>query len=129
NPRRTAALTMAVQIISRSALHSGYLSVHELRLRLANGEEVRREVEEHGRAVGVLPYDPERRMALMIRLLRAPVLLATGAQDLLEVPAGMIEEADPQETARRELQEEVGLQACDLEHVACVFTSPGVSTE
>jgi nudix-type nucleoside diphosphatase (YffH/AdpP family) len=120
---------MPPDILSKSTLYSGYLTVQELRLRLAGGEEVKREVEDHGRAVAVLPYDPERRVALLIKLLRAPVLVATGAPELLEAPAGMIEENDPAETARRELMEEAGLRVGELTMVGRVFTSPGVSTE
>jgi hypothetical protein len=35
-------------------------------------------VESHGDAVAVLPYDAERRCALVVRLFRAPVLVTTG---------------------------------------------------
>jgi nudix-type nucleoside diphosphatase (YffH/AdpP family) len=120
---------MSPEIISKKVLYSGYVTLLALRLRLPDGEEITREVEDHGRAVAVLPYDPARRTALLVRLLRAPVLLGTGAPDLLEAPAGMVEEEDPSHTARRELQEEAGLRIGSLEHAGCVFTSPGVSTE
>jgi nudix-type nucleoside diphosphatase (YffH/AdpP family) len=120
---------MPPKIIEKKVLHSGYVEVLALRLRLADGDEVAREVEDHGRAVAVLPYDPVRRVALLVRLLRAPVLLSTGATELLEAPAGMVEEDDPEDTARRELEEETGLKVSRLEHVGSVFTSPGVSTE
>jgi nudix-type nucleoside diphosphatase (YffH/AdpP family) len=43
--------------------------------------------------------------------------------------AGLMEEADPAETARREAYEEVGLRLRELEHVGRVWTSPGISTE
>ena len=46
----------------------------------------------HGRvAVAVLPYDPARKTAMLVRQFRAPVKLASGADDLLEPPAGMID--------------------------------------
>lgn len=120
---------MSPKIIEKKVVHSGYVELLALRIRLSDGEAIAREVEDHGRAVAVLPYDPERRTALLVRLLRAPVLLSTGEAELLEAPAGMVEEDDPEETARRELAEETGLQARGLEHVGSVFTSPGVSTE
>jgi hypothetical protein len=34
-------------------------------------------VEDHGDSVGVLPYDPARRVATLVRELRVPVLLAS----------------------------------------------------
>jgi nudix-type nucleoside diphosphatase (YffH/AdpP family) len=120
---------MPPQIIEKKTLHSGYLEVLALRLRLTNGEEIAREVADYGRSVAVLPYDPVRRVALLVRLLRAPVLLSSGEPELLEAPAGMLEENDPVETAGRELEEEVGLKVARLDPVGTVFTSPGVSTE
>ena len=100
-----------------------------MRLRLNPGEEVEREVEDHGRGVAVLPYDPVRRVALLVRLPRAPVLLAAGEAELLEVPAGYVEESEPAETARRELYEETGLKVSRVDHVGQVWISPGISTD
>lgn len=120
---------MAAQIVARHTVHSGFTTLMTIRLRLGDGTEINREVEDHGRAVAVLPYDPVRRTALLVRLLRAPVLFSAGIGELLEVPAGLIEEGDAADAARRELQEETGLEAARLEHVGCVWTSPGISTE
>ena len=120
---------MSVQIIATTTLHHGWTKLLRLRLRLGNGEEVVREVEDHGRAVAILPYDPVRRTAMLVRLLRAPVLFAAGIDEVLEAPAGLVEEADPAETARRELHEETGLRVHEVEHVGSVWTSPGISTE
>jgi hypothetical protein len=69
---------------------------------LESGDVVDREVEDHGNAVAVLPFDLVRRTALLVRILRAPAFLGTGRSALLECPAGLTEEADPAETARRE---------------------------
>jgi len=121
---------MPATISETKTLYRGWMKILGLRIRLDNGEEVQREVEDHGRAIAVLPYDPERRRALLIKLLRAPVLLTTGEVDLLEAPAGMIDEnEDPAETTRREAREETGLHLDTLEHVGTVWSSPGLSTE
>ena len=90
---------------------------------------MRREVLEHGRAVSVLAYDPERRTALLVRKFRAPVFLAGGETLLFEAIAGMIDGGDAAETARREAKEEAGLQLGDLEPVGDMWASPGVMTE
>ncbi len=92
--------------------------------------EFAREVEDHGNAAVVLPYDAVRRTALLVRLLRAPVLMAGGEGLSLEAAAGLIDRGEtPSETALREVLEETGLKLGALDHVATVWASPGVSTE
>ena len=117
--------------ISRTeTLYEGWLKILGLHMRPEQGEEVRREVEDHGRAVAVLPYDPERRSALVIKILRAPVLLAAGKSELLEAPAGMIDDGeDAAAAAIREAREETGLRLSALEHLGAVWSMPGISTE
>jgi nudix-type nucleoside diphosphatase (YffH/AdpP family) len=98
-------------------------------MRLTDGAEVSREVERHGDAAAVLPYDVERRSALVVRLFRAPVLVAAGEEISEEACAGMIENEDADTAARREAYEELGVDLPSLEFVARVWSSPGVSTE
>jgi nudix-type nucleoside diphosphatase (YffH/AdpP family) len=117
------------QILSTRSLYEGWTSLRLVRVRLRSGEIVEREVEDHGNAVAVLPYDPVRRMVMLVRILRTPALLRAGRAALLECPAGLLEEADPAAAARREAQEEVGLALGDVEHVGRVWTSPGISAE
>lgn len=97
--------------------------------RLAGERTLTREIEDHGRAVSVLAYDPERRKALLVRQFRGPVFLAAKQEETLEAIAGIVEEADPAATARREALEEAGLKLGNLELVATVWTMPGFSTE
>lgn len=53
-----------------------------------------------------------------------------GAADLLEAPAGLVEDdEDPETTARREVLEETGYRIATLERVGAAWTSPGLSTE
>jgi nudix-type nucleoside diphosphatase (YffH/AdpP family) len=110
-------------------LHEGWGRLLALRIRLPGGEVIKREVEDHGAAVCVLPYDPERRVAVLARQFRAAVLHAGGEADMLEAPAGMLDEDDPADGARREALEEVGLTLPVLEPVGAVWTMPGISTE
>jgi nudix-type nucleoside diphosphatase (YffH/AdpP family) len=77
----------------------------------------------------VLPYDPERRVAILVRQFRAPVFHAAGEAEMLEAPAGLLDEDEPANGARREVLEEVGLTLAVLEPVAAVWTMPGISTE
>lgn len=118
-----------MEILERNVAYAGWMTFSVLAVRLADGRTMRREVVEHGRAACVLPYDAERRTALLVRQVRAPVLLVAGNAPLLEAVAGMLDGDDSSATARREAMEEAGLQLGELELVAETWTSPGVLTE
>jgi nudix-type nucleoside diphosphatase (YffH/AdpP family) len=77
----------------------------------------------------VLPYDPARRVAILVRQFRVPVFMVNQAEDTLEAIAGILESDDPFACARREAMEEAGLRLTRLEPVASAWTMPGVSTE
>jgi nudix-type nucleoside diphosphatase (YffH/AdpP family) len=116
-------------IRTRETAYAGYLTVERVLIRLADGAEVWREIERHGDAVAVLPYDAARRCAVVARLFRAPVFDATGETSLLEACAGMIEGEPAEDAARREACEELGIALTSLDYVARIWSSPGVSTE
>jgi nudix-type nucleoside diphosphatase (YffH/AdpP family) len=116
-------------VLDREVVHQGWSSFAILRVRLPNGAEVDREVEDHGRAVCVLPYDPERKVAILVRQFRPPPFFAHGVESLLEVPAGLLDEHDPAEGAKREAEEEAGLRLGTLEPVVDGWPMPGISTE
>jgi len=120
---------MQPKIIARETVYAGYLSIDRLKLRLADGATVWREVERHGDAAVVLPYDVQRRCALLVRLFRAPVFDACGEISVEEACAGMIEDEDAEGAARREATEEMGVVLGAIELVGRVWSSPGVSTE
>lgn len=119
---------MTPKIVSIETIYEGWTKFSRAMIQ-TEGKPLKREIEDHGRAVGVLPYDPQRRVAILVRLLRAPALLAAGEQSLLEAPAGLIDKDDPADAARREVMEEAGIRITKLEHIATVWTMPGISTE
>ena len=120
---------MSPEILRTRTAHEGWTRLLVATLRLEGGREIQREIEDHGDAVAVLPYDPERRVALVVRQLRVPVVFVGGPAALLEAPAGQLDEEDPAACARREAHEEVGLILRDLEFVGRPWASPGLSTE
>jgi len=88
-----------------------------------DGHLTTREIVEHPGAVAILAWDGER--LAMVRQWRH----ATG-QELLEIPAGTLEPAEPPaETARRELAEEVALQAAHWVEGPRFYTAPGFCDE
>jgi nudix-type nucleoside diphosphatase (YffH/AdpP family) len=118
------------QILGARVVYGAWLKVVELTLETRSGARIEREVVERGNAATVLPYDPERRVALLVRQPRPAVTYAGGPEVLLEAPAGKV---DPGETgeacARREALEETGLKLGVLEPVAASWPSPGAWCE
>ena len=113
------------QTHSEVAYEGRLATVCRRRYRHEDGEEVDREVVLHPGAVGVVAHDGER-----VWLVRQP-REAVGLPDMLELPAGKLDEAgeEPLETARRELAEEIGKAAEHWEHLHTFHTSPGFTDE
>ncbi|MBB1202696.1 ADP-ribose diphosphatase [Enterobacteriaceae bacterium 89] len=124
-----------VEIIARDTLYRGFFSIDELRFRhrLFNGEMsgvVRREIFERGHAAVLLPFDPVRDEVVLIEQIRIPAWETSDTPWLLEMVAGMIEEGEtPEEVARREAQEEAGLNVGRVQKVLSYLASPGGATE
>lgn len=120
---------MSVEIEKIETLYEGWNTFSIVTIRLEDGARITRSIEDHGGAVAVLPYDPVRKCAILVRQFRAPTYLANKEHDILEAVAGIIDDEDPHETTRREAMEEAGLKLGALETVARVWSIPGSSTE
>jgi nudix-type nucleoside diphosphatase (YffH/AdpP family) len=120
---------MAARIGGVRVAHEGWARFLIVEVIQEDGTRISREVEDHGRAVCVLPYDPARRVATLVSQLRAPLLYAGGPPSILEAPAGLLEDEPPEDGARREVSEETGLQLGTMEPVASAWSMPGISTE
>lgn len=73
-----------------------------------DGSTFEREIIRHRGAVGVVALTPDGRSAVLVRQYRVAI-----EDVLLEIPAGIrdVDGEPPEETARRELEEEAGLRA------------------
>jgi nudix-type nucleoside diphosphatase (YffH/AdpP family) len=120
---------MAVELRKVETLYQGYSTLMCATLASDDGATFTREIEHHGQAAAVLPYDPQRRCVLLVSLPRPPVIWAGGPPELAEAPAGMIADEDPEDCARREALEEAGVRLGRLELLGSPFSSSGVSTE
>lgn len=111
----------------------GERTIHEGRvIRLAVGQFVdpegvpfEREVVHHPGAVSVVPLLADDSV-VMVRQYRASV-----EKSLLEIPAGKrdVPDENPELTARRELEEEVGYRAGRIELLGTFYNSPGFTDE
>jgi nudix-type nucleoside diphosphatase (YffH/AdpP family) len=118
------------RIVNSRLVYDGYAKVSMLTLAADDGVQFRREVVSIGQSACVLPYDPARKVALVLRLPRAPVIAGGIAEELIEAPAGMLGAGEAAEAcARREAREEAGVELRELEPVAVCWPSPGVLAE
>ena len=93
-------------------------------VKLENGDVATREVAWHNGGVGILAIDNQNNI-LLVRQFR----YAHG-KVLLEIPAGRLEiNEDPAECAIRELEEETGYHAQNVELLAKVYPTPGYVSE
>jgi nudix-type nucleoside diphosphatase (YffH/AdpP family) len=117
------------RIVGRKELYKGWSTLSQVRIEDPAGKIVVREIEEHGSAACVLPVNRERRTAVLVRQIRAPLLAAAGLTEHLEAIAGLIEDEPPATTATREAREEAGLSLTNLRELYTAWTMPGLSTE
>lgn len=105
---------------SREAFRGNHISV-EIE-RWPAGE---REVVRHPGACAVIALT-EKGEVLLVRQMREPI-----RETLLELPAGIydVEGEDPLGCAVREVMEETGYRATELEPLTTIYTSPGFTDE
>ena len=107
------------------AYDAGFFTVANGRFRHEDGEELERTIVRHSGAVGIVVLDGDR-----LWLVRQP-REAIGSPDLLELPAGKLDEEGeaPLDTAKRELAEEIGKQAEHWDSLGSFYTTPGFTDE
>ena len=118
---------------NRSIVYEGFWRIERASFE-TNGEAgaktIEREIAHTHDAAAVLPFDPLRSRLLLVRQFRPAAFLKEGRKSLLEVCAGLLEPGEePMQCALREAKEELGVDLADIEYVARIFASPGVSTE
>ena len=132
-----------VETLSKETPFQGFfrLDSYTLRHELFEGgmsDDMSREVFERGHAVAVVPYDPVRDELVMIEQFRSGAFAALSSRFyddderpwLAEFVAGMIgDDEDLEDVARREVEEETGCTAQDMEFMFRYLATPGGSSE
>ena len=112
--------------IGSHTTHEGkMISVRIDEIRYDDGSTSEREVVVHSGAVAILAHDD--RHFYMVRQPRE----AVGEDSLFELPAGKldVEGESPLDCGKRELVEEVGLEAAGWRELKRIYTSPGFTNE
>jgi len=96
-----------------------------------NGEWQRqtREVYDRGNGAAILLFNREHRTVILTRQFRLPVFVNGHDGLLIEVAAGLLEGAAPEERIRAEAEEETGYRVHDVKKVFEAYMSPGSVTE
>lgn len=88
-----------------------------------------RETYDRGDGISILLYDPDRATIILIRQFRFPAFYHGEAGELVDTPAGKLEDATPEDGIRREVEEETGYRIRDVTRVFEAYMSPGSITE
>jgi nudix-type nucleoside diphosphatase (YffH/AdpP family) len=117
-----------LKIERRELLYEGWNKFHLLTVHVAEGANREHMLLEQKDAACVLPYHPDRKIAVMVCQARVAPTFQHAVAKLLEAPAGGLDDETPEAGAHREALEEAGLALHDLEFVAQVWPDPGCLT-
>src|SRR5450830_175176 len=88
-----------------------------------------RETYDRGNGATILLYNLERRSVILIRQFRFPVFGGDHDGFLVETPAGLLDNASPEQRIRAEVEEETGYRVEAVRKVFEFFLSHGSATE
>ena len=112
--------------ISSEEIYPGkIIRVEKWHVKLPTGDTAMREIVRHNGASAIVPVD-DNGMVTLVRQYRAAI-----GQCTWEIPAGKLDSAseDPFSAAKRELEEETGLQADQWRKLTAIYTTPGFCNE
>ena len=101
----------------------------ELLRRDGRWQEQSREAYDRGNGAVILLYSREKKTVVLIRQFRFPVWINGHHGFLIEVAAGLLDNASPEERIIAEAQEETGFRVTRIEPVFTAYMSPGSVTE
>lgn len=100
------------------------IKVEVANIELPNGKTATREIVRHKGAVGILAITEENKIILVKQYRKAL------EQTIIEIPAGKLESGEnPEDCALRELKEETGYIASNIDFIHKFYTSPGFADE
>lgn len=117
-------MSEAERLSSEQVFAGKVFSVDRDKVRMPNGRTVTVDVVRHSKSVVLLPV-PEPGKIILIRQYRYPVNAF-----LWELPAGSVDEGEtPDQAARRECHEEIGLVPSTVVRLSALYPTPGYCDE
>lgn len=112
-------------ILYEKLIYKGsFIDVLNIKVELPNGKNTSRDIIKHPGATAVIAFIDEENIILVEQF-----RLALN-KNLLEIPAGKLDKGEePIKCAKRELQEETGYIANNLEYLGAIATAPGFCDE
>ena len=113
------------KILKEKLIYKGsFLDILNVDVELPNGKSYSRDVVRHPGATAIIAFLDDENI-ILVEQFRLPL-----NKKILEIPAGKINKnEDIKECAKRELQEETGYIARNLEYLGCIATAPGFCDE
>ena len=123
----------AVRVRGEEVLWDGWATLRratfDLRRRDGAWQTQQRMTYESGDGAALLPYDASRGTVILVRQFRWPAWKRGRRAPMVEVIAGLVGDGTPEETVRREAEEEAGLRIAAPRRLFQAFSSPGSITE
>ncbi len=117
-------MTESERLIHQRVYDGKVFDVDRDKVRMPNGREVTVDVVRHPRSVVLIPV-PEPGHVILVRQYRYAVNAF-----LWELPAGSVDKGEtPEQAARRECHEEIGLVPATIVRLAALFPTPGYCDE
>ena len=117
-------MSEAEKLASEQVFKGKVFSVDRDRVKMPNGRTVTVDVVRHSRSVVLVPV-PQPGKVILIRQYRYAVNAF-----LWELPAGSVDEGEsPEEAARRECHEEIGLLPSTIVRLSAMYPTPGYCDE
>lgn len=122
------------RVVQTTRIHDGWNRLDILTVEAADHDGTirrhKREVVDHGHAAVVLVVDLTRDVAILVRQWRAGLLGSDADAYLLEACAGILDPGEtPEQAARREAEEEIGIRVGELRSLGSIVPSAGTLTE
>ncbi len=116
---------MKFTILGRETTYQGRaFSVQKVNIQLPNNKKRFFDLVVHNDSVTIIPFDQDGNIWFVTQY-----RLGCDSQ-LIELPAGVMETGeDAAECAAREIREEIGMAAVNLQHLGDFYLAPGYSTE